>query len=105
MRGTWPRPRSLAEQDGTGGDENDLIPLGRGIDPDAALLSPRGKSAKNMAEDKDGFERPASQPNSSEISEDEIDRNLIGTFPASDSPSWTLGIERNQKLANESPME
>src|SRR5215211_5325847 len=32
---------------GTGGDENDLLPLGRMLDERAALLSPRGKILKN----------------------------------------------------------
>jgi predicted esterase len=32
---------------GTGGDENDLIPLGKALAPGAALLSPRGKVLEN----------------------------------------------------------
>jgi len=32
---------------GTGGDENDLVPLGRTIEPGATLLSPRGKVLEN----------------------------------------------------------
>ncbi len=32
---------------GTGGDENDLLPLGRMLDDRAALLSPRGKVLEN----------------------------------------------------------
>ncbi len=33
----------------TGGDENDLLPLGREISPGAALLSPRGKTLEHGA--------------------------------------------------------
>jgi phospholipase/carboxylesterase len=34
---------------GTGGDESDLLSLGRELDPEAALLSPRGKISENGA--------------------------------------------------------
>ncbi len=34
---------------GTGGDENDLIPLGQNLSPGAALLSPRGKVMEHGA--------------------------------------------------------
>jgi phospholipase/carboxylesterase len=42
-----PPARVLLLLHGTGGDENDMIPLGRDLDPTAALLSPRGNVLEN----------------------------------------------------------
>jgi hypothetical protein len=58
-----------------------------------------------MTEDTDRLEPAADQPNVSEISEDEIDHNLMGSFPACDPPSWTLGVERYEQPASQSQIE
>jgi phospholipase/carboxylesterase len=42
-----PTGRTFLLLHGTGGDENDMIPLGRDLDPTAALLSPRGQVLEN----------------------------------------------------------
>lgn len=52
-----------------------------------------------MTGDRDWVESSPPESSVKEPSEDEIDLNLIGSFPASDPPSWTLGIARKNKAS------
>src|SRR4051812_44175673 len=47
--GTEPGRPPVLLLHGTGGDESDLMPLGRAVAPGSALLSPRGKVLENGA--------------------------------------------------------
>jgi hypothetical protein len=49
-----------------------------------------------MTKDENHSSQDGAKP-SGAMSEDEIDRNLRETFPASDPPSWTLGTNHREE--------
>jgi hypothetical protein len=59
---------------------------------------------ESMVEDKKS-EAESAQKAAEPMSEREIDRNLAGTFPASDPPSWTLGTDHQDHVRDEEKEE
>jgi hypothetical protein len=58
-----------------------------------------------MAEDKGQVNRSTPDKSAEPMSEDEIDKTLADTFPASDPPSWTLGTDHRKEQAGEEQTE
>lgn len=56
-----------------------------------------------MAEDKNRKTSDASESSVEKMSEVEIDRNLMESFPASDPPSWTLGTDHREESPASTP--
>jgi hypothetical protein len=50
-----------------------------------------------MAEDEEGVARTGGE----QMSEEEVDYNVMGSFPASDPPSWTLGVRPHKTSRSE----
>ena len=54
-----------------------------------------------MANEEKNGEPPDALEGGERMSEAEIDYNVMGTFPASDPPSWTLGVRAKKTSRDE----
>ena len=54
-----------------------------------------------MAENEDDAVTADENARGGGMSETEIDYNVMGSFPASDPPAWTLGISRRRRPREE----
>jgi hypothetical protein len=67
-----------------------------------ASSSPQGfRGFSFMTKEHDQSRPDPAHPVDGAMSEDEIDRNLEESFPASDPPSWTLGTNHKEAPASE----
>ena len=82
--------RTLLLLHGTGGNEHDLLPLGRNLDPEASLLSPRGKVLEN------GLPRFFRRLAEGVFDEEDLIRrtNELADFVSEAATSYSLGSER-----------
>ena len=56
-----------------------------------------------MSEERDKETPGAQQAGETEMSEAEIDKSLMDSFPASDPPPWTLGTDRRTETQESTP--
>ena len=54
-----------------------------------------------MAKEESSKEHGAPRQGGEQMSEAEIDYNIMGSFPASDPPSWTLGVRPHKTWRDE----